>query len=365
MRAVYFRIGEFSLINAALLEALRERMADVEWREVDVEREVVRSSGSLLARATIEAVVRYGARIAKGRIPPRDFFSRLPVVLRAVKEWSLREAAGSDFTLQTQSLFDASCEGVPHFVYTDHTYLANRRYAEARPLLPVAGAWREMERALYAVAKCTFVSSEFAATSLVEDYGVAANQILNVGSGSNVDWGSGSERRGGKRVLFVGVDWERKGGPELVRAFRQVRAAVPDAELEIVGCRPAVDECGVKVRGRLSSRETEACYRQADIFCLPSRMDPSASVLAEAAGFGLPVVATAVGGNVERVVDGETGFLTDNDGLAEKLIVLLRDAGLRGRMGQAGREMARRRFTWAAVAGRIAERIENELSPIT
>ncbi len=362
MRGVYFRIGEFSLINAALLAALRERMGAVEWREVDVERDIVRADRGLLARATVGAVARYGWRIAEGRIPPRDFFPRLPVVLRAVRDWSRRELGGYAFSLQTQSLFDASCVGVPHFVYTDHTYLANRRYPEPKPALPVAAAWRAMERGLYAGANCTFVSSEFAAASVREDYGVEPGRVINAGSGSNVDWTAGGEARGGRRILFVGVDWERKGGPELVRAFQRVRAEVPGAELEIVGCRPAVDVPGVIIRGRLSRSETEASYRAADIFCLPSRMDPSASVLAEAAGFGLPVVATPVGGNVERVVDGETGFLVGGEGLAEKLIVLLNDHGMRERMGAAGSAMARREFTWKAVADRIATRIETECS---
>ncbi|MGC1481847.1 MAG: glycosyltransferase family 4 protein [Chthoniobacterales bacterium] len=363
MKAFYFRIGEFSLINVALLEALRERMSGVDWREVDVEREIVRSDGWLTARATGEAMVRHGARIFGGRIPPRDFFPRLPVVLRAIAAWSRREADEADFTFQTQSLFDASSPGVPHFVYTDHTYLAGRRYPEPRELMPVAAEWRAMERRLYEGADCTFVSSEFAAGSVREDYGVESERVMNVGSGSNVDWPEfvdGSDRRG-TVILFVGVDWERKGGPELVRAFREVRSAVPGAELWIVGCRPGLSEDGVVERGRLSREETAECYRKADVFCLPSRMDPSASVLAEAAGSGLPVVATAVGGNVERVRDGATGFLVDAGRLAERLRTLLMDAELRKRMGAAGREMAMREFTWTAVAGRIAARIEAEL----
>ncbi len=364
MTALFFRIGEFSLINAALLAALKERMVNVRWREVDVEREIVGADRALVARATVEAGIRYGRRIFGGRIPPRDFFPRLPVVLRAIADWSRREAAGATFTFQTQSLFDASCPGVPHFLYTDHTYLAGRRYPEPRALMPVPRKWRVMERELYEGAAGTFVSSEFAAASVREDYDVPADRVINVGSGSNVRWPDSPEsgERRGKVILFVGVDWERKGGPELVDAFRKIRSVEPDAELWIVGCRPAVREPGVVVRGRLSQAETAECYRRADVFCLPSRMDPSASVLAEAAGFGLPVVATPVGGNVERVRDGETGFLVGADGLAGKLVSLLGDRDLRERMGAAGREMATREFTWAAVAERIATRIEEEIS---
>jgi glycosyltransferase involved in cell wall biosynthesis len=213
-----------------------------------------------------------------------------------------------------------------------------------------------MERDLYARADCSFVSSGFAAASLREDYAAPDDRVEVVFSGCNI---SAAEplARSGRVILFVGVDWERKGGPELVAAFREVRQALPDAELWIVGCTPAVAEPGVRVLGRVTPEQVADCYRRADVFCLPSRMDPSASVLAEAASHALPVVATAVGGNPERVVEGETGFLCEPGELTDRLLRLLRDAELRQRFGEAGRRMVNERFTWDAVCGRMAERM--------
>ncbi len=360
--AFFFRIGEFSLINDAVFAGLRARFDDLEWRIVDVEREIVRTNLALRVRATAGAMRRYGNLILANRQPPRDFFSRMPVVIEAVRSWvrSHVDPSGTAMIFQTQSLFDARHPELPHFIYTDHTYLANRRYPQPKPLLPVAEAWRRMERDLYAGARCTFVSSRFAAESLREYYGVPEERVEVVFSGSNVAGGDFGNRKG-HVILFVGVDWERKGGPELIEAFREVRAVVPDAGLWIVGCSPVLAEPGVWVRGRLAPERVAECYREADVFCLPSRTDPSASVLAEAASHGLPVVATAVGGNPERVEHGVSGFLCESTELAGRLVQLLNSPELRREFGEAGRKLANERFTWESVCGKMANRMRKEI----
>ena len=77
-----------------------------------------------------------------------------------------------------------------------------------------------------------------------------------------------------------------------------------------------------------------------DVFVLPSAQpEPFGGVVMEAMCRGLPVIATNIGGSVQQVADGETGFLVppgDAAALAEKLELLLRDAALRQRFGAAG-----------------------------
>jgi glycosyltransferase involved in cell wall biosynthesis len=362
--AYFFRIGEFSLINDAVFSGLRAEFPELEWRIVDVERDIVGRDPGLLLRATAGAILRYASRIAADRRPPRDFFPRLPSVIGAIRGWveknvDLDETA---FIFQTQSLFDARHPRLPHFLYTDHTYLANLRYPQPKPLLRVPDAWRRMERDLYARADRNFVSSGFAAESLREDYALPEERLEVVFSGCNVAGeASGAMTRHGRVILFVGVDWERKGGPELVAAFHEIRSAIPDAELWIVGCSPVLEQPGVRIFGRIPPEKVAECYQSADVFCLPSRMDPSASVLAEAAAYELPVVATPVGGNIERVLDGVTGYLCEPDALAGRIIGLLRNDTLRLEMGRAGSRMARERFTWEAVCGRMAASMRRTL----
>ncbi len=104
---------------------------------------------------------------------------------------------------------------------------------------------------------------------------------------------------------------------------------------------------------------------QADIFLMPSRSEPSAVAVVEAAAYGLPVVSTSVGANAERVLEGESGFLVPPrtpDALAGALRKLLSDAALRQRFGEKGRDLVKEHFLWETVAEKIARRIRAELS---
>ena len=108
-------------------------------------------------------------------------------------------------------------------------------------------------------------------------------------------------------------------------------------------------ELGVTERVRFLGQvmATAPVYRAADILVHPSRNEGFGLVLAEAGGFGLPVVASRVGGIPEVVVDGETGLLVpkeDPAALAAALGRLVADPGLRARLGQAARARCRALF---------------------
>lgn len=366
-RIYFFKIGGFSRVNQTISRELAAHFPEYEFRIVDVEKEIVASGGGFFyLRALIETFIRYGPRLLQ--FPPRDFFPRLPCVLRAIRRWVARNVrpAHTAFIFQTQSLFDARREGVPHFIYTDHTYLANLRYEQPRRLLPVATEWRRMEKNLYHKATLNFTFSQFAADSILEDYGVQPAQVQCVHSGPNIDLplSINTSRRTGQRILFMGVDWERKGGPDLVRAFFLVRQNFPDAELIVVGCEPEVSYQGMTIVGRISLAGVKVYYEIADIFCLPSHVDPSASVLLEASAYALPIVATAVGGNKERIIENETGFLVapgDIISLADRLCRLLREPNLRFAMGNRGRQRVLDLFHWSRVMDRIASAIRGKI----
>jgi glycosyltransferase involved in cell wall biosynthesis len=92
----------------------------------------------------------------------------------------------------------------------------------------------------------------------------------------------------------------------------------------------------------------ERAFRALDVAVVPSRHeDPAPNVCIEAMTAGVPVVATRVGGSPELVVDGETGFLVEKENpgqIAECILRLADDKGLREKMGRAGRDRARDLF---------------------
>jgi glycosyltransferase involved in cell wall biosynthesis len=145
-------------------------------------------------------------------------------------------------------------------------------------------------------------------------------------------------------VLYAGRLSAEKGVLELVEAARGL-------PLVVVGDGPL----RARVPGALGfvpRSELERLYARAAVVACPSHREGFGIACAEAMAHGKPVVASAVGGLLDLVVDGETGLLVppgDVDALREALERLLGDRALRRSLGEAGRARARDRFGWEAV----------------
>lgn len=187
-------------------------------------------------------------------------------------------------------------------------------------------------------------------------------------------------------VLFVGRITRQKGIVHLVRAIRHLDPGIgvvlcagqPDTpeiahEME-VGVREAqAERSNVVWIGEMVSREeVRQLYSHAAVFCCPSVYEPFGIINLEAAACQTPVVASAVGGIPEVVVDGETGLLVpvelsladpmlpmDPDrfelNLAGAINALMADASAREAMGRAGRRRAVEHFSWDSIARQTAD----------
>src|SRR5205814_5815094 len=105
-------------------------------------------------------------------------------------------------------------------------------------------------------------------------------------------------------------------------------------------------------RGFVPHDELGRLYDEAAVVACPSRREGFGVACLEAMAHGKAVVASAVGGLTELVVDGETGVLVppqDVGALRAALVRVLADAGLRATLGAAGRARARERFSWDVV----------------
>jgi D-inositol-3-phosphate glycosyltransferase len=161
---------------------------------------------------------------------------------------------------------------------------------------------------------------------------------------------------------------ERKGLGDVIAAL----AAVPDTELHIAGgpdaaalaadpeaqrLRALAAELGladrVHLRGRVGRDAMPALLRSADAVVCAPWYEPFGIVPLEAMACGVPVVATAVGGQVDSVVDGLTGVhvpARDPEALAAALRELLADPGRRAALGAAGARRARRLYNFDRIA---------------
>ena len=274
------------------------------------------------------------------------------------------------FSFQTQSLFDGSVNQVPHFVYTDHTALANLRYPDLDCSYieeRYSPNWLSRERKIYHNASCVFTMGNFVRQSLIEDYGLPAHKVCCVGVGSNASAINNLrfEKYQSKNILFVGVDWERKGGPELIEAFRKiVLPKHPDAKLTIVGCSPQVNIPNCHVIGRIPLEEVPEYYQNAAVFCLPSRREPFGVVFIEALLNSLPVVATNIGAIPDVVLHGDNGYLTSPGDIAEIgkfLNILIGSPSKCAAFGANGKIYVTENYTWTQVGQRIEEKIKDHI----
>ncbi len=228
------------------------------------------------------------------------------------------------------------------------------------------------ERSLYDSIDLIFCMSERLRESFLDDFGQAPQKVVTVGAGANVAVPTRAPEREPTppRLLFVGKQFERKGGPTVVAAFERLVAECPDAELWIVGPTGLeLERPGVTVHGRIhrdqpdGERRLSNLFERATAFVMPSVYEPFGVAIIEAMAHRLPCIGTATGAIPELIEAGTTGFLIepgDEDALLDRLRLLAADPALGRRLGEAGFRRYERRFTWESVADRmlaaIAER---------
>jgi len=268
--------------------------------------------------------------------------------------------------------------GVPKYVYLDATSAqvsSAKAWEFARFSPEKTRSVVHYQRDIFDGCTAVFPRSKWAADSLRGDYGLPDDRIVVAGAGSNFE---GVPLKHGSyanaRILFIGVEWERKGGPLLVEAFREVKKALPHATLAIVGCSPEVNEPGVEIIGMIprgtqdGQRRLLEEYSRASVFCIMSEYEPFGIVVLEAESCGVPCVAPDRFAFPETIRDGETGALKaryDAGRLASKLISLLSNPEELERMGKAAQEWVANEWTWDIAARRIHERIAADLAAQT
>jgi glycosyltransferase involved in cell wall biosynthesis len=366
-RIAFIKRGLFSYSNVRTLEQLRAQFSTHEIEVIDVSSDLLQRRPWVPLLAALAAFGCYGRRLLTRRQSLRAVFFRTPFAFHATRRLIRARlapcAAEYAFTFQTQSLFDAHLPGVPHFVYTDHTHLANLRYPSFERSLLAKPEWITCERTIYENATLTFVMGGHVARSLVEDYGLPAARTATVFAGSNIDPAPVALDNAdftNRTILFIGIDWERKGGPVLLEAFAQLARRVPEARLIIAGSTPRTDDPRIDVRGKIPRDEVKSLLRRASVLCLPTRMEPFGIAPIEAHHHGLPVVATRLGAIPDMVLDGESGHLVPPDdpaALAAALEDLLLDPAKARRFGQRGRVHVAEHFTWEATGRKIATAI--------
>jgi glycosyltransferase involved in cell wall biosynthesis len=365
-RILFVKLGSFSHTNERVIEQLNARFPDCEVVTFDAKDYIKRKFGLTALNALVE-VMTYGPSVLSSKSARHAFFFLTPLMFRhlsaAIVSRFGPEASSFRFVLQTQGLFNAALPGRPFVIYTDHTVASHREYQHSDPRLFRSKALLRLERELYLRADRILTTAAHVERTLVQAYGCDPKRVATILIGANVDATASPDdvaRYAAGRIVFVGIEWERKGGPTLLTAFETVAERFPGATLTIAGCSPALSHPRARAIGLVPRADVAALLADASIFCLPSVVEPSAVASVEAMAFKLPVVATTVGGFPGMVDDGETGLLVppnDAAALAGALTELLANPERTRAMGQAGHRRGRDLFTWDAVGARLHAQI--------
>lgn len=256
-----------------------------------------------------------------------DAYCRRVLTGRAVR-------AGCDAVVQIQDLAPLP---VPYLPFQDMSFDALLHVHETTGLplyrkLSADALRRRRDRQVdvYARAAGVLAMSRWLADSLVNLSGVPAGKVHVVYPGISAhDPGRALPRRDRPRhrLLFVGREFDRKGGPQVVAAHALLRRDVdPQLTLTVAGpaawpMRGPVPE-GVDFRGDLSLAEVARLYDTHDLFVMPSRLEPLGIVFAEAAARGLPAIGRNAFAMPEIIEPGRTGALVDGDDPADLAAVI-------------------------------------------
>ena len=274
---------------------------------------------------------------------------------------------------------------VPTFLFSDSAWMAWMEVYKGYLPMPV-GAKRFAARERTAARRCAglIYGSEWARADAVRRFDVppAKVHVQPLGAAwvprqdeTAIEAAVLARPTGRVELLFIGKEWERKGGPLALEIARSLRASGLEVRLNIVGVRPQLelrDQEIVRMFGRLrrgdaaESAQLRELLLHSHFLVVPTLAECFGLVFAEAQAFALPPVSRAVDAVPSIILDGETGITQPKDDGPEPYVRRMLDllAGDRGayvRMALAGRKHYRERLNWPAFGHGVARIVESAL----
>jgi len=240
---------------------------------------------------------------------------------------------------------------------------------ELKPYALKAKMW---EKEVYDQLSKIFTMSDYLRQSFIADFNIPSDKVVNVGAGVNFIFPEIKDKQhDSKEIVFVGMDFYRKGGDTLLKAYEIVRQAHPESRLNIIGPVSVPEEIrtnelkNISFYGYLSkdnSEQLEKFYNiltRSAIGVLPSRYEPFGIALVEMMSYAMPCVATNRWAFPEMITPGSNGYLIEPDDyetLAQILLHYLENPDLIKEHGLRSRKIAKK-YTWELVVENISKSI--------
>lgn len=220
--------------------------------------------------------------------------------------------------------------------------------------------------------------SAWAANSVINGYHIDKNKVAVIPFGANMDVYPPAELIAKKKknavchLLFVGVNWELKGGPVAADCLRELMQMGIDAKLTVVGCKVPEEYRSDKIVNYEflnKNKPGEAdkfkeLFLQSDIFILPTRIDAYGLVFCEASAYGVPSLGTNTGGVAGALHDGVNGYLLPEGATgkeyAKKAAELFSDEVVYQQMSRSSRKLFEEKLNWDAFGNSLMQWLQDK-----
>lgn len=219
-----------------------------------------------------------------------------------------------------------------------------------------------MQMEYFRHASGILMMGKWMADYLNNNYREFRSKVYHVGGGINLDYKKieNNLNKENNRILFVGRDFKRKGGYDVIKAFEILRKKYKNLELHIAG--PRVNPIknvipGYYFYGDATKDTLQYLMNNCDVFCMPSYFEAYGLVFIEAFAFGLPCIGRNICEMPYFIESGITGELVDGisaEELSQKIEIVLNDTNYK-RNVEDRRDYYLKEYSWDSVAKRIAE----------
>ena len=225
-----------------------------------------------------------------------------------------------------------------------------------------------LQRQALEKAALNIFPSEWTAKSAIEHYAVNPDKVLVVPYGANfaandvppAETALRHSVDSGVKLLWIGVDWERKGGLVAYECFLDLLQQGLNVSLVICGCRPhGIEESDrISIIPFLSKNDPEQraalsqLFLDASFFLFPTMREAAAIVLCEASAHGLPSIARRTGGLASVILEGKNGHLLPESATGKDFAMKIREV-LADKVGyenlvRGSRQLYEDRLNWDA-----------------
>ncbi|MEP4196910.1 MAG: glycosyltransferase family 4 protein [Aliishimia sp.] len=309
-------------------------------------------------------------------------------VLASEPTFRLRKAArDADRQIEAASLDAVICLNVDFLIAflqcktpiihnSDTTFAAIADYYENYKTLSGVSRRRAMSLTQTALARANGHSfpSEWARKSGIDAYNINPKNAHVIPYGANLSEppqrsdATGRVAGGTVRFLFIGGDWERKGGPLAYQTMLNLIEQGIDASISIVGAKPDIDHPKLRKLGFLNKQIPDdlslynQLWRDASFLFMPTQQETFGAIYSEAAANGVPVIACETGGVGSCVIDGATGRLLDfastPDQFAKAIVDIWNDPNVYSAMSNAARDRYETVLNWGTWADHMLDLVK-------